>query len=66
MSRETGTLMIKNAVPEDSAKYVCRAENGYGEPIVASAFIDVRKGSKIVQPPEHALLTVSINQEMGP
>ena len=59
MDVETGMLTIKNAKQEDSSKYVCRAENGYGEPVIDSAFVDVRMRSKVVQPPKHALLKVS-------
>ena len=39
---DDGTLKIYNVEVEDSAKYVCRADNKYGLPVIASAFVTVR------------------------
>ena len=46
---EKGSLHINNARLTDSHKYVCRAENGYGEPVIESAFISVRLATKVVK-----------------
>jgi hypothetical protein len=58
MNKTTGTLTIKNANMDDSAKYLCKAENGYEPYVSASAFIDVRKRSRVIKAPDHALLKV--------
>lgn len=58
VSQETGTLTILQAHLNDSAKYICKADNNYGEPVIASAFIDVTMRSKIINSPQHALLKV--------
>ena len=50
-----GTLKISHVNINDSAKYVCKAENKYGEPVVASAFVMVRAKTRVVKAPEHAL-----------
>lgn len=56
MDPESGTLIISNANLNDSAKYICSADNKYGEKVIASAFIDVTMSSKVIQPPKHTLL----------
>ena len=56
---EKGTLKIKDVTQADNAKYVCRAENGYGEFVTASSWLKVRRKSIIVTPPKHALYKVS-------
>lgn len=58
VNQETGTLTILNAFQNDSAKYICKADNSYGEPVIASAFIDVTMRSKVLSAPQHALLKV--------
>lgn len=55
MDSSTGTLTILDSNLNDTAKYICRANNGYGEPVVASAFVDVRQKSEVVVAPEHVL-----------
>ena len=53
-----GTLRIKDVTQADNAKYVCRAENGYGKFVTASSWLKVRRKSIIVTPPKHALYKV--------
>ena len=53
---EEGTLHIKHAELSDTEKYVCRAENGYGEPIIESGLVEVRNKTEVLQPPKHAKL----------
>jgi hypothetical protein len=50
-----GTLKISHVNINDSAKYVCKAENKYGEAVVVSAFVMVRAKTRVVKAPEHAL-----------
>ncbi len=38
----------------DTAKYVCKAANDFGE-VVASAFVDVRTRTKVLKGPEPAV-----------
>ncbi len=52
LDESTGTLTLKNAQSEDSAKYVCQADNGYGKPAIASAFVDIREASEVLDRPE--------------
>ena len=54
---EFGTLHIKDVTQDDNAKYICRAENGYGF-VTGSSWLKVRRRSRIVVPPKHALYTV--------
>ena len=44
---EDGSLIIDEAVKSDSGKYICRASNDYGSPVVESAFIDIRSPTKV-------------------
>jgi len=53
---EFGTLHIKDVTQDDNAKYICRAENGYGF-VTGSSWLKVRRRSRIVVPPKHALYT---------
>merc|ERR1712083_1226440 len=50
MDMESGSLIIENAQIEDSGKYICNAANDYGEPVVESAIIQVRKKSVRLSP----------------
>lgn len=50
-----GTLTLTDVVVEDSAKYVCKADNNYGEAVIESAFVIVRTKTKVVKGPEHAM-----------
>ena len=52
---DDGTLKISNVEIDDSAKYVCKAENKFGLPVIASAFVTIRSKTKVVKGPEHAL-----------
>jgi len=52
---EFGTLHIRDVSQADNAKYVCRAENGYGNFVTASMWLKVRRKSRVVTPPQHAL-----------
>ncbi len=45
-----GSLVIEDAGEQDSAKYICRAENSYGE-AVGSAFVDVRQATEVLTEP---------------
>ena len=61
LDQSSGTLTIVNSQQEDNAKYICRAENGYGEPVIASAFISIRRKSRVIQGPKHVLFQVISN-----
>lgn len=50
-----GTLRIRQATVKDSAKYICRANNGNEPPAVSSGFVDVRTKTKVLRAPEHVL-----------
>ena len=58
---EFGTLHIKDVTQDDNAKYICRAENGYGNFVTGSSWLKVRRKSRIVVPPKHALYKVKTN-----
>ena len=53
-----GSLHIKDVTQDDNAKYVCRAENGYGNFVTGSLLLRVRRKSRIVTKPQHALYKV--------
>lgn len=54
LDADTGTLRIRDARPEDSARYVCNAANGYGKDAVAGAFVDVREATRVTDAPRSA------------
>ena len=59
-----GTLHIYQAKLSDTNKYVCRAENGYGEPVIASSFITISTATKVVKGKTEKNLPTSLSLKL--
>ena len=59
-----GSLHINDARLTDSNKYVCRAENGFGSPVIESAFINIRIATKVVKGPTPQAFVMGSNYSL--